>query len=56
MGITMLIGVLKMPPELWGDTEWEKQQRYSYYLEAANLIEKMQNHHVSQLSKTEEKR
>ncbi len=38
MGDVMLHGVLNMPPELWQDTEIDKQQRHSRYLEASKRI------------------
>ena len=39
MSDVMLHGVLCMPPELWQDTEIDKQQRYSRYLAASRRIE-----------------
>lgn len=39
MSDTMLLGVLCMPPELWTETELDRQQRYSRYLQAARRIE-----------------
>lgn len=39
MSDTMLHGVLRMPPELWGDGEIDQRQRYSRYLEASRRIE-----------------
>jgi hypothetical protein len=36
----MLLGVLRMPPECWIDSEIDVAQRYSRYLEAADRIEK----------------
>lgn len=35
----MLHGVLCMPPDLWDDTELDKMQRYSRYVEASRRIE-----------------
>jgi len=42
MGATMLHGVLNMPPELWQETELDKQQRYSRYMEASRRIEDLE--------------
>jgi len=39
MSDVMLHGVLCMPPELWQDTEMDKRQRYSRYLQASRRIE-----------------
>jgi hypothetical protein len=41
MSDVMLLGVLEMPPELWGPDEGpinDARQRYSRYLEAAQRI------------------
>lgn len=38
MGLTMLLGVLRMPINLWEDTYIDKIQRQSRYIEAADLI------------------
>lgn len=42
MSGTMLRGILNMPPELWGDTELDKMQRYSQYMEASRRIEDLE--------------
>ena len=42
MSGTMLHGVLNMPPELWSDTELDKMQRYSRYMEASRRIEELE--------------
>ena len=42
MSLTMLIGVLRMPPELWDGSELDKFQRHSRYIEAADTIERME--------------
>jgi hypothetical protein len=34
-----LHGVLNMPPELWGDSEIDKMQRYDIYRQASRRIE-----------------
>jgi hypothetical protein len=39
MGDTNLHGVLNMPPELWSDSELDKMQRHSRYVEASSRIE-----------------
>lgn len=38
MGDTMLHGVLRMPPHIWCDSELDKAQRHSRYLEASERI------------------
>lgn len=38
MSDVMLMGVLRMPPEIWGDGEIDKSQRFSRYIEAADRI------------------
>ncbi len=38
----MLHGVLNMPPELWQETDIDKSQRYSRYLDASRKIEDLQ--------------
>ena len=43
MGDTILFGVLRMPPELWGDDDIDRQQRYARYVEAADKIDFMQD-------------
>jgi hypothetical protein len=41
MSKVMLLGVLRMPPELWvNDSLIDIQQRYSRYLEAADLLDR----------------
>ena len=40
MSDTMLIGVLRMPPKLWGNGAIDVAQRHSYYMIAADRIEK----------------
>ena len=40
MSDTMLLGVLRMPVDLWTDSDLDKHQRYSRYLEAADRIER----------------
>ena len=41
MSKVMLLGVLRMPPELWvNDSPIDIQQRYSRYLEAADLLDR----------------
>lgn len=37
----MLDAVLRMPPEIWCNEEFNKQQRYSRYLQAADELEKL---------------
>ncbi|MCP4984544.1 MAG: hypothetical protein GY928_00370 [Colwellia sp.] len=44
MSDVMLHGVLRMPPELWQDTEIDKQQRHSRYLEASKRIIELEQH------------
>lgn len=39
MSDTMLLGVLRMPIQLWQDSELDKLQRHSRYIEAADRIE-----------------
>lgn len=39
MSDVMLHGVLNMPPELWNDSELDKMQRYSRYMQASRRIE-----------------
>lgn len=39
MGRTMLLGVLRMPPELWTDDPLDRMQRHGRYREAADVIE-----------------
>lgn len=39
MSDMMLIGVLQMPPSLWGTDPLDKQQRYQRYLQAAIELE-----------------
>lgn len=39
MSDIMLHAVLRMPPELWQDSELDKQQRYQRYLQASVRIE-----------------
>ena len=39
MSDTMLLGVLRMPPELWDNGHIDTMQRHSRYLEAADKIE-----------------
>lgn len=34
-----MLGVLRIPKEYWMDTEFDQQQRYQRYLEAADRIE-----------------
>lgn len=41
MGDTMLLGVLRMPPDCWIPEELDIQQRHALYVEAANLIERL---------------
>jgi len=42
MSDLMLHGVLNMPPELWDNSEIDKMQRYSRYMEASRKIEQLQ--------------
>ena len=42
MSNLMLIGVLKMPPDLWTNDTLNVSQRYSQYIEAANRIEELE--------------
>jgi hypothetical protein len=42
MGMTMLLAVLRMPPELWDNGPIDQIQRHSRYVEAADLIEKFE--------------
>ena len=39
MSTNMLLATLKMPPELWQNTELDIQQRYYSYMKAAETIE-----------------
>lgn len=39
MSDLMLLGVLRMPPELWNDSPLDIRQRHSRYIEAAARIE-----------------
>jgi len=39
MSDTMLHAVLQMPPEIWSDTELDKMQRHSRYMQASKRIE-----------------
>lgn len=39
MGDAILFGVLRMPPELWRDDDFDKRQRHARYVQAANEIE-----------------
>jgi len=39
MSDVMLHGVLNMPPELWDNSEVDKLQRYSRYMQASRRIE-----------------
>lgn len=39
MSDVMLIGVLRMPPDLWNGTELDVNQRHSRYIEASERIE-----------------
>jgi len=48
MSNTMLIGILKMPPELWRDDELDKVQRHSSYVRAAEMIEKYESEETKQ--------
>lgn len=41
MSDVMLIGVLRMPVDLWSDTVIDKAMRHGRYTEAADKIEKM---------------
>ena len=38
----MLHAVLKMPPELWQDTDLDRRQRHARYVEASRRIEAQQ--------------
>ena len=38
----MLLGVLKMPPELWQNTPIDVAQRHGRYLQAASEIERLE--------------
>ena len=38
MGDTNLHGVLRMPPDCWDDSELDKTQRHSRYIQASDLI------------------
>lgn len=40
MGDTMLIGVLRMPPDLWSRDPMDIKQRHGRYIQAADRIEK----------------
>lgn len=42
MSDVMLHGVLNMPPELWGDSELDRRQRYSRYMQASRRIEDLE--------------
>lgn len=42
MSDVMLLGVLKMPINCWGDSALDAHQRHSRYLEAAKRIEEHQ--------------
>lgn len=42
MSDTILLGVLRLPPECWTDSLIDVIQRHSRYLEAADRIEAMQ--------------
>lgn len=42
MSEVMLMGVLRMPKEIWSDSEIDKYQRECRYNEAADLIESLQ--------------
>lgn len=39
MSDVMLLGVLRMPPELWADSPIDVQQRHAWYMQAAAHIE-----------------
>jgi len=39
MSDIMLLGVLRMPPELWNDDPIDRAQRHQRYLQAADRIE-----------------
>lgn len=39
MGDAILFGVLRMPPELWRDDDFDKRQRHARYVQAADEIE-----------------
>ena len=43
MGLSMLLGILRLPKELWGGPSDlpDQIQRHSSYLEAADLIERL---------------
>ena len=41
MSDTMLLGVLRMPPDLWADGPIDQQQRHERYLQAADKIEQL---------------
>ena len=42
MSSVMLHGILNMPPEIWGNSEIEKMQRYSTYKSASRRIEDLE--------------
>jgi len=42
MSDVMLLGVLRMPPELWRNNPLDIAQRHSRYIEAADRIELLQ--------------
>lgn len=42
MSNTILLGVLRMPPELWLGNHLDQIQRYARYMEAAEKVEKLE--------------
>lgn len=43
MSDAMLLGVLRMPPDLWRDTALDVGQRYDRYQQAADTIEELRD-------------
>lgn len=41
MSDTILLGVLRMPTELWDGSNIDQQQRHARYVEAADIIESL---------------
>lgn len=42
MSEVMLLGILRLPPELWRDDPIDVAQRHARYVEAAEMIERLQ--------------
>ena len=51
MSDVMLLGVLRMPIDLWNDSALNKNQRHSRYIEAAERIEAL-TERVAELERT----